>query len=67
MNVQIANVTLVDNGMGIMPIVYSPPSLSHLYADKTIHIEVHTKCFSVHRMHTFSSVLLNANVNIWVL
>ncbi|XP_063041153.1 fibrocystin-L-like [Engraulis encrasicolus] len=39
MNVQIANVTLVDNGQSILPIVYTPPSLQHLYADKTIHIQ----------------------------
>ncbi|XP_062385127.1 fibrocystin-L-like [Sardina pilchardus] len=40
MSVQIANVTLVDNGMGIMPIIYSPPSLSHLYdSDKAVHVQ----------------------------
>ncbi|XP_065139309.1 fibrocystin-L-like [Paramisgurnus dabryanus] len=39
MNVYISNVTLVDNGMGIMPIIYSPPSVSHEYDDKTIHVE----------------------------
>ena len=40
MSVVIANVTLVDNGMGIMPFVYGPPSLSHAYADKTVHVQV---------------------------
>nr|XP_055075128.1 fibrocystin-L-like [Misgurnus anguillicaudatus] len=39
MNVYISNVTLVDNGMGIMPIIYSPPSISHEYADKTVHVQ----------------------------
>ncbi|KAK5854667.1 hypothetical protein PBY51_004842 [Eleginops maclovinus] len=39
MSVVIANVTLVDNGMGIMPFVYGPPSLSHEYADKTVHVQ----------------------------
>ncbi|XP_033493349.2 PKHD1 like 1, tandem duplicate 1 [Epinephelus lanceolatus] len=39
MNVIVANVTLVDNGMGIMPIIYTPPSLSHAYADKTVHVQ----------------------------
>ncbi|XP_076157842.1 PKHD1 like 1, tandem duplicate 1 [Alosa pseudoharengus] len=40
MSLQIANVTLVDNGMGIMPIIYSPPSLSHLYdEDKTVQVQ----------------------------
>ncbi|XP_073714529.1 fibrocystin-L [Misgurnus anguillicaudatus] len=39
MNVYISNVTLVDNGMGIMPIIYSPPSISHAYADKTVHVQ----------------------------
>lgn len=40
MSVVISNVTLVDNGMGVMPLVYAPPSLSHAYADKTVHIQV---------------------------
>ncbi|XP_073714829.1 fibrocystin-L [Misgurnus anguillicaudatus] len=39
MNVYISNVTLVDNGMGIMPIIYSPPSISHAYADKTVRVQ----------------------------
>ncbi|XP_069572864.1 fibrocystin-L-like [Brachyistius frenatus] len=39
MNVMISNVTLVDNGMGIMPIIFAPPSLSHAYADKTVKIQ----------------------------
>nr|XP_055075127.1 fibrocystin-L-like [Misgurnus anguillicaudatus] len=39
MNVLISNVTLVDNGMGIMPIIYSPPSVSHEYADKTVRVQ----------------------------
>ncbi|XP_061682368.1 PKHD1 like 1, tandem duplicate 1 [Syngnathoides biaculeatus] len=39
MSVRVANVTLVDNGMGIMPMIYAPPSLSHQYADKKIRVE----------------------------
>ncbi|XP_065144791.1 fibrocystin-L-like [Paramisgurnus dabryanus] len=39
MNVYISNVTLVDNGMGIMPIIYSPPSISHEYAEKSVHVQ----------------------------
>ncbi|XP_056153970.1 fibrocystin-L-like [Lampris incognitus] len=39
MNVIVANVTLVDNGMGIMPLIFAPPSLSHQYADKMARIE----------------------------
>ncbi|CAL8293184.1 unnamed protein product [Merluccius merluccius] len=37
-NIIVAEVTLADNGMGLMPMVYSPPSLSHAYADKTVHV-----------------------------
>ncbi|KAG2464816.1 PKHL1 protein, partial [Polypterus senegalus] len=40
MNVQISNVTLVDNGMGIMPMSYTPPSVSHQYSNRTIQIEI---------------------------
>ncbi|XP_050924319.1 LOW QUALITY PROTEIN: PKHD1 like 1, tandem duplicate 1 [Lates calcarifer] len=39
MNVMISNVTLVDNGMGVMPLIYGPPSVSHAFADKTVHIQ----------------------------
>uniref|UniRef100_A0A3B4ZUN2 PKHD1 like 1 n=1 Tax=Stegastes partitus TaxID=144197 RepID=A0A3B4ZUN2_9TELE len=35
-NMVISNVTLVDNGMGVMPLTYAPPSLSHAFADKTV-------------------------------
>lgn len=34
MSITVANVTLVDNGMGVMPIIYGPPSLSHAFEDK---------------------------------
>lgn len=40
MNVIVSNVTLVDNGMGIMPLIFAPPSLSHAYAEKTAQIQV---------------------------
>lgn len=40
MSIVMLNVTLVDNGLGIMPFVYLPPSLSHQYADKTVHVKV---------------------------
>ncbi|XP_025757857.1 PKHD1 like 1, tandem duplicate 1 isoform X2 [Oreochromis niloticus] len=38
-NVMVSNVTLVDNGMGIMPMIYGPPSLSHEFANKTVLIQ----------------------------
>ncbi|XP_045915057.1 PKHD1 like 1, tandem duplicate 1 [Micropterus dolomieu] len=38
-DVVVSNVTLVDNGMGIMPLIFAPPSLSHSYADKTVTIQ----------------------------
>ncbi|XP_075995316.1 PKHD1 like 1, tandem duplicate 1 [Genypterus blacodes] len=34
----ISNVTLVDNGMGVMPLVFLPPSVSHVYSDKFVKI-----------------------------
>ncbi|KAF7655004.1 hypothetical protein LDENG_00062160 [Lucifuga dentata] len=37
-SVIVDNVTLVDNGMGIMPIIYLPPSLTHVYANKFVQI-----------------------------
>lgn len=40
MSIVVSNVILVDNGLGIMPLIYAPPSLSHAYADKTVHIYV---------------------------
>lgn len=43
MNVMVSNVTLVDNGMGIMPMIYGPPSRSHEFANKTVLIQV--RCF----------------------
>jgi len=49
MNVSISNVTLVENGMGVMPLIYGPPSLSHAYADKSVQVQVRgfilTLCF----------------------
>uniref|UniRef100_A0A673FZ74 Fibrocystin-L-like n=1 Tax=Sinocyclocheilus rhinocerous TaxID=307959 RepID=A0A673FZ74_9TELE len=39
MNVLISNVSLIDNGMGIMSLIYSPPSLSHAYSSKTVHVQ----------------------------
>ncbi|XP_057684607.1 fibrocystin-L-like [Corythoichthys intestinalis] len=38
-SVMVKNVTLVDNGMGIMPMIYRPPSLSHRYANKKVVVE----------------------------
>ncbi|KAK7898488.1 hypothetical protein WMY93_019341 [Mugilogobius chulae] len=35
----IANVTLVDNGVGLMPLIYGPPSLSHSFEDKKVTFE----------------------------
>ncbi|KAG7251316.1 hypothetical protein CRUP_021887, partial [Coryphaenoides rupestris] len=45
-NVIVAEVTLADNGLGLMPLVYWPPSLSHAYADKTIQVRSY-KCFGL--------------------
>ncbi|KAK3532561.1 hypothetical protein QTP86_024146, partial [Hemibagrus guttatus] len=39
MSIVVSNVTLVDNGMGIMPLIYEPPSSSHEYSNKTILIK----------------------------
>ncbi|XP_068189914.1 fibrocystin-L-like [Antennarius striatus] len=39
MNIMVSNVTLVDNGLGIMSFIYGPPSRSHLFADKTVEIQ----------------------------
>lgn len=47
MSVVISNVTLVDNGLGIMSLIYAPPSLSHAYADKTVRIQVQIHPFQV--------------------
>ncbi|XP_042290990.1 PKHD1 like 1, tandem duplicate 1 [Thunnus maccoyii] len=38
-NVVVSNVTLVDNGMGIMPLIFAPPSVTHAFADKKVHIQ----------------------------
>lgn len=40
MDIVISNVTLVDNGMGIMTLTYAPPSISHAFANKTVQIQV---------------------------
>ncbi|CAM4636768.1 unnamed protein product [Leuciscus chuanchicus] len=39
MNVLVSNVSLIDNGMSIMPLIYSPPSLSHTYSDKIVRVQ----------------------------
>lgn len=39
MDIVISNVTLVDNGVGVMPLIFGPPALSHMFADKSVHIE----------------------------
>uniref|UniRef100_A0AAY5ETB4 Polycystic kidney and hepatic disease 1 (autosomal recessive)-like 1 n=1 Tax=Electrophorus electricus TaxID=8005 RepID=A0AAY5ETB4_ELEEL len=36
MSVLISNVTLVDNGMGIMPLIYGPSAVTHEYSNKTV-------------------------------
>ena len=46
MRIVVSNVTLVDNGLGIMPFIYAPPSLSHAFADKPVHIQVKIKILS---------------------
>ncbi|XP_056106662.1 fibrocystin-L-like [Rhinichthys klamathensis goyatoka] len=39
MNVLVSNVSLIDNGMSIMSLIYSPPSLSHKYSDKIVRVQ----------------------------
>ncbi|XP_036421459.1 fibrocystin-L-like [Colossoma macropomum] len=39
MSMIVSNVTLVDNGMGIMSLIYGPPSLSHVYSNKTVLVQ----------------------------
>ncbi|XP_030644362.1 PKHD1 like 1, tandem duplicate 1 [Chanos chanos] len=39
MSVKISNVTLVENGMGVMPYIFAPPSVSHEFSNKTVHIQ----------------------------
>ncbi|KAK9957826.1 hypothetical protein ABG768_012036 [Culter alburnus] len=39
MNVLVSNVSLIDNGMGFMSLIYSPPSLSHTYSDKIVRVQ----------------------------
>ncbi|XP_030002867.1 PKHD1 like 1, tandem duplicate 2 [Sphaeramia orbicularis] len=38
-SVVISNVTLVDNGMGIMSMIFGPPSLFHSYSDKSVVVQ----------------------------
>ncbi|XP_044514196.1 fibrocystin-L [Gracilinanus agilis] len=38
-SVQVSNVTLVDNGMGILPIIYMPAATSHKISSKTVQIK----------------------------
>ena len=45
MEIVVANVTLVDNGMGIISYVYGPPATAHLYADKTVEIQVRQRIY----------------------
>ncbi|KAK1784753.1 hypothetical protein P4O66_003426 [Electrophorus voltai] len=39
MSVLISNVTLVDNGMGIMPLIYGPSAVTHEYSNKTVTVQ----------------------------
>ncbi|XP_056106663.1 fibrocystin-L-like [Rhinichthys klamathensis goyatoka] len=39
MNVLVSNVSLIDNGISIMSLIYSPPSLSHKYSDKIVRVQ----------------------------
>uniref|UniRef100_A0A8C5QTU9 Fibrocystin-L n=1 Tax=Leptobrachium leishanense TaxID=445787 RepID=A0A8C5QTU9_9ANUR len=62
-SVEISDVILVDNGMGILPIVYAPPSVSHQKSDKTINI---TNSLLVGSSPEFDcdDVLVNSDANI---
>ncbi|XP_051879473.1 PKHD1 like 1, tandem duplicate 1 [Pristis pectinata] len=37
-SVQVSNVTLVDNALGIFPMIYGPPALSHRISNKTVRV-----------------------------
>ncbi|XP_028646735.2 PKHD1 like 1, tandem duplicate 1 [Erpetoichthys calabaricus] len=65
MSVQVSNVTLVDNGMGIMPMNYHPPSVSHNYSDKTIEIKNSLFVGSSPNFNC-SDILTNNNPNIQI-
>ncbi|KAJ8273405.1 hypothetical protein GJAV_G00101260 [Gymnothorax javanicus] len=39
MSVQVRSVNLIDNGMGIFSIVFTPNAVSHLYSNKTVHVQ----------------------------
>ncbi|XP_066530272.1 fibrocystin-L-like [Hoplias malabaricus] len=39
MSVVVSNVTLVDNGIGIASFIYEPPSVTHLYSNKTMLVQ----------------------------
>ncbi len=60
MNVLISNVSLIDNGMGIMSLIYSPSALSHAYSDKTVRVQVRKNDMSLRselRKHSFSNII----------
>lgn len=40
MSIVVSNVTLVDNGMGIISLIYEPPSVTHEYSSKTVVVQV---------------------------
>lgn len=53
MRIVVSNVTLVDNGLGIMPLIYAPPSLSHAFADKPVHVQVRIQNILLFISHPF--------------
>ncbi|XP_078254550.1 PKHD1 like 1, tandem duplicate 1 [Rhinoraja longicauda] len=67
-SVQVSNVTLVDNGLGIFPMIYGPPALSHQMSNKTICItnalvvgvSPGFNCSDVQRDNSASN-----NINLW--
>ncbi|XP_063307204.1 fibrocystin-L-like [Pelobates fuscus] len=62
-SVQISEVVLVDNGMGILNIVYAPPSVSHQASKKTVNIS-NALLVGSSPMFNCSDVLDASNANI---
>uniref|UniRef100_A0A3P8VF56 PKHD1 like 1, tandem duplicate 2 n=1 Tax=Cynoglossus semilaevis TaxID=244447 RepID=A0A3P8VF56_CYNSE len=64
-NVVVSQVTLVDNGMGIMPIIYAPPSLTHMFADKMTQIQQNSLIIGSSPEFNCSDTLSKSDYNIF--
>ncbi|XP_040289774.1 fibrocystin-L-like [Bufo bufo] len=62
-SVQISEVVLAENGMGILPIIYTPPSVTHQISNKTVQI---SKSLLVGSSPDFdcTDVLTNSDANV---